>query len=255
MNTRTPQQVVQQQARDAAMLRQRGAFRDAPPPPSTAVAVAKPQLQAVPDNRSDADRFLDDQAGGGLVGRAVKFTKDGAFEISDTSEHIDQETDFVVLADQTLTGWIKFNGKGAPPDRIMGLFYGEPRFIPPPRESLGDTDEAAWEQGINGLPADPWQLQFNVVLQHAQSLELFTFVTSSKTGRRAVGNLLKHYQRMPQEFYPVVRLKAGGFQHRDERVGWVHAPAFAVVGKAPKDGSPTTPDTSPSADFDDQISF
>ena len=54
--------------------------------------------------------------------------------------------------------------------------------------------------------------------------------------------------------FPVIRLKVGGFQHRDERVGWVHVPVFAVVGRAPKD-SAAKPDTSIGADMSDEIPF
>jgi hypothetical protein len=82
-------------------------------------------------------------------------------------------------------------------------------------------------------------------------------VTSSITGRRAIGNLLRHYNRMQTtnpDMYPVAKLKVGGFQHRDDRVGWVKTPAFAVVGRAPKD-SAAKPDTSVAADMDDEIPF
>jgi hypothetical protein len=51
-----------------------------------------------------------------------------------------------------------------------------------------------------------------------------------------------------------VRLKVGGFNHRDERVGWVEVPVFAVVGRQPKD-SAAKPDTSPAGDMNDQIPF
>src|SRR5262249_1397048 len=71
----------------------------------------------------------------------------------------------------------------------------------------------------------------------------------------AVGNLLRHYDRMRKkddDHYPVVRLKVSGYNHRDERVGWVHTPVFAVVSKASK-ASAAIPDTSPSGDLDDDI--
>ena len=77
------------------------------------------------------------------------------------------------------------------------------------------------------------------------------------TERRAVGNLLRHYDRTqkshPDEL-PVVRLKTGGFQHRDERIGWVHTPVFAVVGRAPRD-SAAKPNTSLPADLNDEIPY
>jgi hypothetical protein len=72
----------------------------------------------------------------------------------------------------------------------------------------------------------------------ADTQELFTFVTSSVTGRRAVGTLLKHYDRLRRnggDDYPVVRLRTGGFKHRDERVGWLTTPVFVVYGKALRD--------------------
>jgi hypothetical protein len=127
----------------------------------------------------------------------------------------------------------------------------------PKRDTLGDTDQAKWEIGLDGKPQDPWQHHVYLVLQRADTGELFTFVTSSDTGRRAVGNLLRHYDRMQRthpDMYPVVRLKLGGFQHRDERVGWVNTPVFAVVGRQPKD-SAAKPDGSLQADLQDEIPF
>ena len=54
--------------------------------------------------------------------------------------------------------------------------------------------------------------------------------------------------------YPVVRLKVGGFNHRDERVGWINTPMFAVVGRMPKD-SAAKPDTSLAAQMDDELPY
>jgi len=61
--------------------------------------------------------------------------------------------------------------------------------------------------------------------------------------------------RMGSTDYPVIRLKISGFNHRDERIGWVPTPAFAVVGKAPCDGAVTPPDTTLAADMEDEIPF
>ena len=94
-------------------------------------------------------------------------------------------------------------------------------------------------------------------MQNTETAELFTFTTSSKTGRRAVGKLLRHYQRMqrtrPDEL-PVIRLGKGGFKHNDSRVGWVDTPVFVVVGRAPRD-SAAKPDTSLGTFLDDKIVF
>jgi len=53
---------------------------------------------------------------------------------------------------------------------------------------------------------------------------------------------------------PVVRLGVGGFNHSDERVGWVKTPVFVVVGRRPRDSS-AVPDTSPGGDMNDKIGF
>jgi hypothetical protein len=220
----------------------------------TAIAAPAATAVAVPDKRTATAQYLDEIAPASIVGRMIKFSKEGQFTTSDDGEPISDVAEFVVLADQTLIGWLKFN-EDAPPDRAMGLLYDN--FIMPPRATLGDTDESKWPIGLSGKPDDPWKHQIYLVLQNTETTELFTFVTSSTTGRRSVGNLLRHYDRMlkmnPGEL-PVVRLKPSGFQHRDDRVGWVAVPAFAVVGRAPRD-SVAKPDTSPAADMNDEIPF
>ena len=144
---------------------------------------------------------------------------------------------------------MRFNGEGEPPDRRMGLLYDG--YIMPPRATLGDTDVSQWEIGLDGKPADPWQHFIYLVLQRGDTGELFTYTTSSVTGRRAIGNLLRHYDRLQRthpDMYPCVRLKTGGFNHRDDRVGWVNVPVLAVVGRAPKD-STAKPNTWPPSEW------
>jgi hypothetical protein len=185
----------------------------------------------------------------------IKFSKEGKFVTHDDGEAISEDTDFIALCDQTLIGWVRFNNDGAPPDRFRGLLYDG--FVMPKRATLGDTDPAAWELGLDGKPADPWQHHVCLVLQRGDTAELFTYVASSVTGRRAVGVLLRHYDRLSRtnpDMFPVVRLKIGGFQHRDDRVGWVKVPTLAVVGRAPKD-SAAKPDTSLAADLNDEVLF
>ena len=150
---------------------------------------------------------------------------------------------------------MRFHKDGSPPDRMMGLLYEG--FTMPPRANLGDLDPTQWEAGLDGQPADPWQHFNYLVLQRADTGELFTFTTSSKTGRRAVGNLLHHYNRLQKtnpDMFPVIRLKKGGYDHKDPRVGWVNTPVFAVVGRHAKDDT-AKPDTSLGAQMDDQIDF
>ena len=250
----TPGQVVAEQkrraAKDAAEARAATSANAVVPAKSADVAVA------TPDARTDVQRYLDDIAPSGIVGRLIKFSKDGNFVFADTDEPVDEAAEFIALCDQTLIGWIRFHNDGAtPPDRVMGLLYDG--FQMPARTTLGDLDQSEWQAGLSGAPEDPWKHQVCAVLQLTGTGELVTFATISTTGRRAVGNLLRHYDRMqrtnPGEL-PVVRLRAGGFNHRDERVGWVPVPVFAIVGRAPRD-SVAKPDTGVAADLNDQIPF
>jgi hypothetical protein len=213
-------------------------------------------VPATPDNRSDRSKYLDEVAPATIVGRRVKFSKDGRFITSDDDQEIPEAAEFIALCPQTLVGYIRFNGPGEPPDSVMGLLYGDD-FTMPPRESLADLDQAKWELGLNGKPNDPWGHHMYLVLQDTATSELYTFDTASNTGRRAVGNLLRHYDRMqrthPDEL-PVIRLRAGGFQHKDDRVGFVKTPVFVVCGRTPSD-SAARPDTSTATFLDDVVPF
>src|SRR5262245_42368387 len=179
MAPRTPEQIRAQQKADADKATR--AIKAALPmaPANNGAALA------VPDKRTDVQRYLDDIAPASIVGRMVKFSKEGQFVVTDEDSVLDETVEFVALVDQTLIGLIKFNGEGMPPDRIMGLLYDG--FAMPARSSLPDLDQTKWEIGLDGKPADPWQHHVYLVLQRGDTGELFTFVASSVTGRRAIG--------------------------------------------------------------------
>ncbi|MEZ0336006.1 MAG: hypothetical protein ACAI18_18605 [Gemmatimonadales bacterium] len=188
-------------------------------------------------NASYRSRYLDEVAPASIAGRLAKF-KDGQFITVDDGQPMPEGAEYVALCDETQVGWKKFNGAGEAPERHMGLLFDN--FEMPSRESLGDLDPATWELGLDNQPQDPWQHEINIVLQSTATQELFTFTTSSKTGRRAVGNLLRHFERMQRSRssdLPVVRLATGGYKHSDARVGFVSTPVFVVVGRAPRDGA------------------
>jgi hypothetical protein len=208
-----------------------------------------------PDNRTPVQRYLDEHVPVTLVGRVIRASKEHVFVTPDDGEPVPDDVDFVALVDQTMIGLIRFNGESTPPDQLMGLLYDG--FQMPDHSALGDLDPSKWEIGLDGRPQDPWRHFNYLVLQRGDTGEMFTYTAGSVTGRRAVGNLLRHYDRLQKthpDMYPVVRLKVGGFNHRDERVGWVQTPVFAVVGRHPKDDA-AKPDSSPQADFDDSVPF
>ena len=216
-------------------------------------------MAAPPDSRTEIQKYVDEIAPSGITGRLIKFGKGGVFVFADDGEPVPESADFLALCGEVLVGWIRFHRDGeTPPDRICGLLYGG--FILPSRSTSGDTDETQWEPGLSGQAEDPWKHQILLPLQNTETKEFFTFGTTSQTGRRSIGGLLKHFDRMqksnPAEV-PVVRLKASGFNHRDERVGWVPVPQFAIVGRAPRDDAAKPelppPDTSPAGDMNDEI--
>ena len=91
-------------------------------PTSAAVVPVKPQSTAVAKQTGGdyVSRYLDDVAPSNIVGRMIKFSKDGKFFTPDDEA---EDQDFVALCEETLVGWVKFNGPGEPPDRVMGLLY------------------------------------------------------------------------------------------------------------------------------------
>jgi hypothetical protein len=205
-------------------------------PPAQEVVPVKAALPAAPGDSVTA--YLDEIAPvGAIVGRLLKFSK-GRFFTSDDDKDVPENARFTVLAEETLVGWVRFRPDSAP-DRVQGLLYGG--FQMPPRGVLGDTDQNTWEVGLDNKPSDPWQHHLQLVLQEAGSGELYTFVTSTPTGRSAVGKLLRHYERtkkkQPDEL-PVVQLRVGGFPHKDPRVGWVATPTFVVCGSTNANGVP-----------------
>src|SRR5262245_20920727 len=150
MAPRTSKQVLADQARQAE--------RDRKQLPVSAAAM--PPAPTTPDTRTDRERYLDEIAPSGVVGRLIKFTKDG-FIFLDTEETIGPDENFVALCDQTLISYVRFHD-GEPPTRIGGLLYAGFRL--PSRDELGDTDRTRWPLGLSGQHEDPWKHEIMMVL-------------------------------------------------------------------------------------------
>jgi hypothetical protein len=213
-------------------------------------SVVEAKLPASDTGRAFRDAYLDAIAPATIAGKMVKFSKDGENVVVEDKSVIGEDVDFIALCPETLIGHVRFDHDGV--KREMGLLYDGYQMVP--RESLGDTDPSQWETGLDGQPADPWVHAVYLVLQRVDNSELFTFVAMSKTSRRAVGTLLRHYDRMQRThkgYLPIVRLKVGGYQHRDPRVGWVKTPVIAAVGQVPSENA-----VKPApADFNDDIPY
>jgi hypothetical protein len=249
--TMTTEQVLRQQQKDAERDKQ-------PPAPKQAIAPAPTTSTAVvpaEDDRAARNRYLEDIAGG-MPGRLIKFsTKVNKFITVDDDSDVATDVDYVALCPEVLVGWIKFSGNDSPPERVMGLLYDGYRM--PPRDELGELDQTQWPAGLSNAPEDPWKHQIALPLMNAATQELLVFTALNDTGRRSVGRLLQHYERMlrlnPGEL-PIVKLKVGGFNHRDPRVGWVSTPQFAIVGRMKRDVVPKSA-TSRADDLDDCVPF
>ena len=216
------------------------------------VSVARPTAVVVPDNRSYRARYLDDVAPTTMAGRIIKFRKKAPTS-SPTTTARSGGSGFCrsMRRGAGRLDQVQRRGRGA--DRIQGLLYDG--FDMPPRETLGDMDQTQWAEGLSGAPDDPWKHQMCLPLQQVDTKEMFCFVTTSMTGRRAVGQLLRHYDRLRRsgsDEVPVVRLRTGGFKHKDSRVGFVKTPLFVVFGKTPRDNA-AKPDTSMAAILNDVI--
>jgi hypothetical protein len=125
-NKRTPT------ARELVAARQQRVTRQPQPPLKPA---GKETPVAPVDNRSHRQRLLDELDPSGLVGRRIKFSKDATFVTADDEKEIAKDAEFAALCDQTLHGFLKFNGPGEAPSPIMGLFYDD-GFVLPSVESL-----------------------------------------------------------------------------------------------------------------------
>jgi hypothetical protein len=188
------------------------------------------------------------------TGIPVRFSKDGKFFLpTEGDKELAEETQLAVIWPQARGGFQRFGEVGEHPEYRLGLIFGGK---PPERSELPDRDPAAWP--ISKLTAqreDPWREVQMVPMQSIEDGQVYVFSTMSRTGLRAVSNLLLQSARMAAkdgDHYPVIKLRCGGYEHK--RFGWVKVPAFERVGKASK-SDVTASVTSIAADMDDEIPF
>jgi hypothetical protein len=244
----TPEEITKQQKEDAEALRRQKASVPAKAAPPT------PPVSATVDDRTPAEVYADEICPTSVVGQLIKFDgKIGKYTIIETGEDI-TNAQLVAVMDETMTGYIRFNGEGQPPDRIQGQPYKG--WSKPERKTLGDDDPGQWPVNNFGKQEDPWQQQINIVLLDPATFAFYTFATTNKTGRSGAGALMHHYDRMLRygdaASFPIVRLTPSGYT--DKRFGYVNKPVFAIMGKTPKNAT-AVPDTGIAKDMDDGIPF
>jgi hypothetical protein len=154
--------------------------------------------------------------------------------------------------------WIKFRGGMVQERKIYRMINGEQ---PPDRDRLDDQDNSKWEMGINGLPADPWVLQYLLPMEDKGG-ELVIFVTSSFGGKRAIADLCSAWGRkaakQPGCGQPIVKLRK--LLMPTKKFGDVPRPYFEITGwDDVREGirDPNVPDSGPTMaeEMNDEIPF
>lgn len=167
-----------------------------------------------------------------IVGSLLKFSK-GDWLLGQDEEEIKVGTRYVVSMDNLLVGWVKW-ADNKPVEQIMGRVVEG--FAPPSRSTLGDNDKEAWEVGTDGKERDPWQFSNQVLMkpvgkQYDTDIAV-TFVTSSKGGIGAIGELCKKYgkeMRTREGQNPIVELGVDAYNHPNKEFGRIKTPILALV--------------------------
>jgi hypothetical protein len=152
----------------------------------------------------------------------IGFAK-GIFAYRSDRSELPPGAPFQVMA--AVTGWLRFHGPGQPPERIVDV-PGKPS---PSRSELGDNDPAKWKKGLNGQPQDPWAEVAELALVSDDTGLPAVFSTTTNTGRRAVGQLVREivwgrYSNGPAAI-AVIELHCGKLRNAYETL----VPRFPIV--------------------------
>lgn len=169
-------------------------------------------------------------AGGGpsddIEGRLLRFAK-GDYVIGSGDEALPPNSRVLVDMGKLTAGWVRWDGK-RPVERRTG--YVGSGFQPAPREALGHEDTSQWPVGLDGKRQDPWAFT-NQFVCRVGSKDVYTFVTSSKGGIKAVGKLCGAYasgmRTRAKGEMPIVELGSDSYRHAD--FGVIKYPELAIV--------------------------
>lgn len=125
--------------------------------------------------------------------------------------------------------WIKFADRRFIENRIYRISRGD---RVPTRDQLDDNDEKLWANGRDRKPQDPWSLRFLLPMWSPETDDAMIFVTPSRSGQRAVSDLVMTYgrraQRDPNCGQPIVRLQTAVM--KTANFGSMQRPHFEIVG-------------------------
>lgn len=189
-------------------------------------------------NLNPFEEYASQVAQSRLVGQLLKFSK-GDYLAGQDGEEIPAGRKLVANMDQLALGWIKWVDN-KPEQQLMGLLVEG--FQAAKRADLGDTDEAVWEIDSQGKARDPWQfsnyLLMKEVGKNADVENCYTFVTSSRGGLQAIGNVCREFgkemRKRPDE-YPIIELGVDSYNHPNKEFGRIKVPVLKIVGWEKKD--------------------
>ena len=191
--------------------------------------------------------FMDENAGGGGPPLIKWNGQEGKYVKHNSDVALNDEC-FIADPVGAVASYLKFKGKGEPPERHTGPIY--PKDEAPARASLGDTDQSEWAMGrFSNEPEDPWTPVIELPIRHKETGEQCVLTCQSKTSIGAARDLLAQLRRVPAGHDPVIKLAVGTMQ---TKFGKRKKPVFTIVGQVPRgtNGGGKAP-----AAFEDEIPF
>jgi hypothetical protein len=171
---------------------------------------------------TDGDGFdVAEPRTGFITGSLLKFIDRDYF--ADKTEKLPEST--TLVATGTVTAWVKWQD-GNPEHRVTHAGQAHPQ-----RDDLPDQDQSLWEidEKFTGKPRDPWRDARYVYLIDPRTGRDFTFVTDTKGGRAAVGDLknaIANVRRARPGAVPLVKL---AWKMMSTQFGPRPRPVFEVV--------------------------
>jgi hypothetical protein len=180
--------------------------------------------------RNAYQQLADEVRQAGIEGDLLRFTKQGDWVAGQEETEIEEGTELIMGLNTLKRGWQKW-ADSKPVDARMG-FVSE-GFRPCNREELGDLDEDEWEE-LDGQARDPWQDTMQVLLITPKGDQVYTYATSSKSGKTALGEVSKVYGDRLQDgededAMPVITLQSSFYKHKT--YGKIMIPVFELTDK------------------------
>ena len=164
-----------------------------------------------------------EKAGNSMIfGKMLKFTIDGKYKV-DKADNLPDNTTLVAI--DVTTAWVKWQHGKPLEHRIT-----QPGQLHSDRADLPDQDEATWERGLDGAPADPWRDTRYLRLIDPRTGQDYTFVSDTYGGRKAVGDLKSQIANVRFAYpgaVPVVQLASTMMK---TAFGPKPRPEFKVIG-------------------------